>query len=98
VNSNQGVDKYGIKRFMVSDPQALRLIASFVSDGSEAEIAEHFARATFALITEPGDRFAGALIAALSPEIVLELLIARSSSVAYEETFGASFLTRSAFA
>ena len=66
---------------MVSDPQALRLIASFVSDGSEAEIAENFARATFALITEPGDRFAGALIAALSPEQVLELLIARSSSV-----------------
>ena len=74
---------------MVSDPQALRLISSSVSDGSEAEMAEHFARATFALITEPGDRFAGALIAALSPELVLELLIARSSSVEFSSRLSA---------
>ncbi len=89
MNSNQSVDKRGMKRFMVSDPQALRLIASFVSDGSETEIAEHFARATFALITEPGDRFAGALIAALSPEKVLELLVARSSSVEFSSRLSA---------
>jgi DNA processing protein len=67
----------------------LRIISSSVSDGSEAEMAEHFARATFALITEPGDRFAGALIAALSPELVLELLIARSSSVEFSSRLSA---------
>ena len=78
-----------MKRFLVSDPQALRIISLSVSDGSEAEMAEHFARATFALITEPGDRFAGALIAALSPEIVLELLIARSSSVEFSSRLSA---------
>ena len=89
MNANQSDAKYGMKRFLVSDPQALRIISSSVSDGSEAEMAEHFARATFALITEPGDRFAGALIAALSPELVLELLIARSSSVEFSSRLSA---------
>ncbi len=69
-----------MKRFLVNDPSAMRLIAASVGDATEVELAEHFARATFSLITEPGDRFAGELIRALSPETVLELLIARTSS------------------
>lgn len=69
-----------MKRFLVNDPSAMRLIAASVGDATEVELAEHFARASFSLITEPGDRFAGELIRALSPETVLELLIARTSS------------------
>ena len=69
-----------MKRFLVNDPSAMRLVKSVMAEASESELAEHFARATFSLITEPGDRFAGELIRVLSPETVLELLIARTSS------------------
>jgi DNA processing protein len=69
-----------MKRFLVNDPKAMLLVKSVVAEATETELAEHFARATFSLITEPGDRFAGELIRALSPETVLELLIGRCTS------------------
>lgn len=67
-----------MKRFLVSDPRAAVLVSQLSGESTESEITRSFARASFSLITEPGDRFAGDLIRLLTPEVVLELLISKS--------------------
>ncbi len=68
-----------MNRFLVSDAKVSSLVSRLSDAKSSAEIERTFACATFSLITEPGDRFAGSLIASLSPEVLLELLLARAS-------------------
>lgn len=65
-------------RFLVSDPQVAKLVARLTRDADESQIVRAFARATFSLVTEPGDRFAGALATCLTPESLLEALIAKT--------------------
>ena len=71
-----------MKRFLVNDASVTSLVSRLSDARSDAEIDGVFARATFSLITEPGDRFAGALLASLSPEVLLDLLLDRASTAA----------------
>lgn len=71
-----------MKRFLVSDASVSSLVSRLSGARSDAEIESVFARATFSLITEPGDRFAGAIMAMLSPEVLLDLLLERATTVA----------------
>jgi DNA processing protein len=68
-----------VKRFLVSDSNVARQVSKLIGDADDNAIEQSFARATFSLISEPGDRFAGSLIQHLSVEGVLELLISKSS-------------------
>ena len=69
-----------MKRFLVNDARVASLVSRLSDSATEGEIECVFARATFSLITEPGDRFAGALMASLSPEVLLDLLLNRAST------------------
>ncbi len=69
-----------MKRFLVNDARVTSLVSRLSDSATEAEIEGVFARATFSLITEPGDRFAGGLMASLSPEVLLDLLLKRAST------------------
>jgi DNA processing protein len=69
-----------VKRFLVNDARVTSLVSRLSDSATEAEIEGVFARATFSLITEPGDRFAGGLMASLSPEVLLDLLLKRAST------------------
>lgn len=71
-----------MKRFLVNDARVASLVSRLSDARSDAEIEGVFARATCSLITEPGDRFAGALLASLSPEVLLDLLLDRASTAA----------------
>ena len=71
-----------MRRFLVNDARVTSLVSRLSGAKSESEIESVFARATFSLITEPGDRFAGALIKSLSPEVLLDLLLERASTSA----------------
>lgn len=68
-----------MKRFLVSDASVSTRVARLSGATSAYEIESVFARAAFSLITEPGDQFAGALVSNLSPEVLLELLLARAT-------------------
>ncbi len=59
-----------MKRFNFSDANVEALTAQLVAD--DQDLQEAFARATFSVLTEPGDQFAGALISATSAAEVLE--------------------------
>ena len=71
-----------MRRFLVNDAKVTSLVSRLSGAKSESEIESVFARATFSLITEPGDRFAGALMKSLSPEVLLDLLLERASTSA----------------
>jgi DNA processing protein len=66
-------------RFAVSDPKFAKLVAQLAGVDNEPDIDRAFARAALSLVTEPGDRFAGALTRILTPEDLLEALIAKTS-------------------
>lgn len=68
-----------MRRFLVSDKKVSSLVSLLSGANTDSEIENVFARATFSLVTEPGDRFAGALMASLSPEVLLDLLLERAS-------------------
>jgi DNA processing protein len=68
-----------MKRFLVNDSAVARHVSKLSAEVDNQAIEQTFARATFSLISEPGDRFAGSLIHHLSAEGVLELLINKSS-------------------
>lgn len=59
-----------MRRFNFSGGSVKTLTAQLLS--GEQDLEEAFARATFSVLTEPGDRFAGALIAASSAADLLE--------------------------
>lgn len=72
-----------MKRFLVSDVDVTHHISRLSGATSEKLIEHDFARSALSLITEPGDRFAGALAKVLTAEDLLELLITKSSAKAF---------------
>ncbi len=58
----------------------LRAVSALAEDGSVEEACDVFSRAAWSGISEPGDRIAGILIAALGASGALDLLIGRSSA------------------
>jgi DNA processing protein len=71
-----------MKRFHISDGSFEKQMSLLITSDESEDIVDAFARATFSLITEPGDRFSGALIQALSPAEILEIEIKKVSSQA----------------
>ncbi len=72
-----------MKRFLITDHSLEKQISQLIRSDDHLAIVDSFARATFSLITEPGDRFAGALLQALSPCEVLELEIRKEGFEKY---------------
>jgi len=68
-----------MRRFLVNDSAVARQVSKLSGDVDNHAIEQSFARATFSLISEPGDRFAGSIIQHLSAEGALELLTNKSS-------------------
>lgn len=71
-----------MKRFNISDKSIESIIAQLLIGDDNLEDA--FARATFSVLTEPGDRFAGALLAAFSAAEVLEFEVQKLSPISIQ--------------
>ena len=77
-----------MKRFNIVDNSIESLIDELVCGDESREDA--FARATFSVLTEPGDRFAGALIEAFSAAEVLEFEVLKTSAVEIQRRLNAN--------
>lgn len=72
-----------MKRFNFTDKSIDSLVGQLLT--AEENHEDAFARATFSVLTEPGDRFAGALITAFSAAEVLEFEVQKLSPIAIQD-------------